>query len=563
MTSKSIHQTADRAGLARSSIRLFKTTAEALALRGYYKPSGRSGQTLAESLKALSPEIYGTMNDPRIMELNGLEYVIDRLPRGIEECTRIILTAEDDFEGTGFEKIEPLKRRRHSYRVGPGEISFVITSGISEVYDILTHLTFLNIEADKISRHLEAAHGSPTTEWQTFSRDTENQPPEGPELDRAIWNLSIILGRSFNETRESWLSFEKKKKDHNSNSGLFKIIHSLGVRALKEKGSSEDQLIIYFTPSLREMIGRHTHGKLWAASVKDLLEREGLWSRPLHLISANMHSVVNAIYAAPALNACAGGDTDFYETAASARSRYNEVLTFARSNGLFEMKDNSGAAIDCQIIDTAKLTDIKLHDSLKVNREVFEKEMPVLLVMDYAFGAQAFEVLDELMSPRPSPDGLRVLQFRSVSIMGKAGILPGKKGDIMLATAHVFEGTPHNYVVLNDLTKDDFDGTIPVHEGPMVTVLGTSLQNRDVLEKFQKTSWRAVGLEMEGGHYQRAVTAAIIRGHIPADLKVRYAYYASDNPLISGQTLSSGGLGDEGIRPTYMITKAILEKIFS
>ena len=30
----------------------------------------------------------------------------------------------------------------------------------------------------------------------------------------------------------------------------------------------------------------------------------------------------------------------------------------------------------------------------------------------------------------------------------------------------------------------------------------------------------------------------------------------------SGQTLASGSLGREGIRPTYMITKAILKKIF-
>jgi hypothetical protein len=68
---------------------------------------------------------------------------------------------------------------------------------------------------------------------------------------------------------------------------------------------------------------------------------------------------------------------------------------------------------------------------------------------------------------------------------------------------------------------------------------------------------------MEGGHYQRAVDAAIVRGHISKDVKVRYAYYASDNPLKSGQTLASGDLGREGVRPTYMITKAILEKIFN
>ncbi len=47
------------------------------------------------------------------------------------------------------------------------------------------------------------------------------------------------------------------------------------------------------------------------------------------------------------------------------------------------------------------------------------------------------------------------------------------------------------------------------------------------------------------------------------DMKVRYAYYASDNPLASGQTLAAGEMGAEGVRPTYMVTKVILEKIFS
>ena len=146
--------------------------------------------------------------------------------------------------------------------------------------------------------------------------------------------------------------------------------------------------------------------------------------------------------------------------------------------------------------------------------------------------------------------------------MGKAGILPGKKGDIMLAGSHVLEGTGHTYIIKNDLRREDFDGSVDVYEGPMVTVLGTSLQNRDILDKFQTTSWKAVGLEMEGGHYQRAINAAIIREHIPKDVKVRYAYYASDNPLKSGQTLAAGPMGLEGIRPTYMITKAIISKIF-
>jgi len=73
----------------------------------------------------------------------------------------------------------------------------------------------------------------------------------------------------------------------------------------------------------------------------------------------------------------------------------------------------------------------------------------------------------------------------------------------MLATAHVLEGRADNYILNNDLRKEDFDDSVNIYEGPIITVLGTSLQNRDLLEMFHTTTWKAVGLEMEGGHYQR------------------------------------------------------------
>jgi hypothetical protein len=47
------------------------------------------------------------------------------------------------------------------------------------------------------------------------------------------------------------------------------------------------------------------------------------------------------------------------------------------------------------------------------------------------------------------------------------------------------------------------------------------------------------------------------------NVKVRYAYYASDNPLETGSTLASGGLGTTGVKPTYLITIKILEQIFN
>jgi hypothetical protein len=157
------------------------------------------------------------------------------------------------------------------------------------------------------------------------------------------------------------------------------------------------------------------------------------------------------------------------------------------------------------------------------------------------------------------------MNVKSVSIMGKAGILEGGKGDIMIPTAHINAGTPDNYPFENEWTKEMFATCgIPVFAGPMITVLGTSLQNKDLLKFFFESTWGVIGLEMEGAHYQKAIqSASKIRKSIPPSVKVRYAYYASDNPLKTGSTLASGGLGTTGVKPTYLITIKILEQIFS
>jgi hypothetical protein len=133
----------------------------------------------------------------------------------------------------------------------------------------------------------------------------------------------------------------------------------------------------------------------------------------------------------------------------------------------------------------------------------------------------------------------------------------------MIPDAHLFEGTADNYPFYNELTKLDFkDQGLRVYDGSMVTVLGTSLQNRDLLKFFHDSTWNVIGLEMEGAHYQKAIQAAArLRGNISPKVKLRYAYYASDNPLETGSTLASGGLGTAGVKPTYLITEKILEQI--
>ena len=134
----------------------------------------------------------------------------------------------------------------------------------------------------------------------------------------------------------------------------------------------------------------------------------------------------------------------------------------------------------------------------------------------------------------------------------------------MIPSAHIFEGTADNYPFKNELSKSDFKNEdLNVFEGSMITVLGTSLQNKDILKFFFNSTWNVIGLEMEGAHYQKAIqSASKVRKSINPKVKVRYAYYASDNPLETGSTLASGGLGTSGVKPTYVITRKILEQIF-
>lgn len=528
--------------------------------RGFYKPMGISGNTLKKALLTLQPEIYGTIAEEKT-ELDGLLYIIDRLPNGIEECTYINLTADEGFGNSHFKNIIPAKRRRNCYRIDKDQMNIEITRGRSDIYDILTHLTFMFIEAHKIAKKvLLTDKGKTTREWSNLEEVVlKNKKLNNKEREVLCTHLSGFLGRSFDEIQEADANFATKTQGNR----FFNIIYWMGKLAINEL-LDDKKHVITFSPTLSERIGHHIYGEIWATNIKKALVEKGLLNRPIHIISANMHSVMNSIYA-PMFLPKEKKENDYitlFEMIGKSDNDLQKIIRKGASKkGLTFIKDTSGTNIDVQIIDTAKInfakTDYKITNA--------KKENPVLIVMDYAFGEQAYETLDELLKPYVLENGSKQhLNIESVSIMGKAGILEGGKGDIMIPTAHIFEGTADNYPFKNELSVDDLKHSgVKVFKGTMITVLGTSLQNKDILEFFHRSTWQVIGLEMEGAHYQKAIqSASKIRGNINENVKVRYAYYASDNPLETGGTLASGGLGASGVRPTYMITKQILEQIF-
>ncbi|ESU22015.1 hypothetical protein FCR2A7T_04840 [Flavobacterium cauense R2A-7] len=550
-----------RAQESSAAIERLYITMRHLFNRGFYKPMGVSGETLREALLSLRPEIYGTIAEEKV-ELNGLLYVIERLPVGIEECRYINLTSDEGYSKSHFLPIVPPKRRRNCYRIDDEQMNIEITRGRSDIYDILTHLTFIFIESHKIKdRVLIDEEGRLTRDWEKLEQVVlQNKKLTLIDREKAISHASNILGRTFAEVIDIYEGFGTKEKPDR----FLHVIYWLGKLAIEEVVDNNKRTIT-FSPILRERLGHHIYGEIWANNIKQVLEQNDLLARPIHIISANMHSVMNSVFAEPVLGSKykAADEFQIFEDLSKSGNDAlrKKVEEFALQHGMISLPDTSGTNIDVQIFDTAKI-DIKKSAFPKAT---FGKEKPVLIVMDYAFGEQAFETIDELLKPYKTANGKIFLNVESVSIMGKAGILQGGKGDIMIPNAHVNEGTADNYPFENELTAEMFEGNdIPVFAGPMVTVLGTSLQNKDLLQFFHDSTWGAIGLEMEGAYYQKAIqSASKIRKSINPNVKVRYAYYASDNPLETGSTLASGGLGTTGVKPTYLITIKIIEQIFN
>lgn len=553
-----------RAQESSAAIERLYITMRHLFNRGFYKPMGVSGETLREALLQLRPEIYGSIAEEKV-ELNGLLYVIERLPVGIEECRYINLTSDEGYSRSHFKAIVPPKRRRNCYRIDDEQMNIEITRGRSDIYDILTHLTFIFIESHKIMNRVLIEEDKVSRDWLKLEQAVLlDRKLTQEEREKAISHASNVLGRTFAELLDIYESFATI----DSPERFLHIIYWLGKLAIEEVVDN-DKRTITFSPILRERLGHHIYGEIWANNIKENLERNNLLGRPIHVISANMHSVMNSLFATHVLKAKYEEQSDFFIYEELSKSGNNEdrniIIDYALEHGMISLPDQSGTNIDVQIFDTAKINwEHSAFPTAKINGEA-----PVIIVMDYAFGEQAFETIDELLKPyKPDEnnDDLKYyLNVESVSIMGKAGILVGGKGDIMIPSAHINEGTADNYTFTNELSAEMFEGNgIPVFAGPMVTVLGTSLQNKDLLKFFHDSTWGVIGLEMEGAYYQKAIqSASKIRKSIHPDVKVRYAYYASDNPLETGSTLASGGLGTTGVKPTYLITIKILEQIFN
>ncbi|MCW8140267.1 MAG: cyclic nucleotide-binding domain-containing protein [Planctomycetota bacterium] len=517
---------------------------------------------LLPAYRELSPALHPHLASDRL-DLGGLAYAVPRLPEDVTSTCFYYLTADlpalyrDPDEK--FAAVVTRARRRAAWRLMPGKLLVLLRDGISDITDFLTCLCLYAVEAKKLRHRLRSSDA--LLELRRLAADPD---PAAAEQ---------FLARA-------GLSPEERR-------GLQRVWPRDLARRLHEVLLHHEDVALEVDTQIDNYNSRAS--ETWVAQirahVRSLVDLEDP-DLDVHIISSNTHSVGNLLspYLArrrddllawgrrqrtglcgeasperPWGHAWACRDDlayvlarDFLGASDAERAAFEEE---GLAGGRHKLPVTAFTGIEVELFDLRRVDPARCDPRLGARRAT----RPTILVnVDYAFGQQAEEILATLLF-------LFGRRVRSVNVLGKAGGLVGRRGDLLLPTATLLQTNDELYPLPNhDLPAArlaDLAGGIAVHEGPVLTVAGTLLQDR-VLLMFYRRIWKAVGLEMEGSFFARQLISAISTGVVSPDVRSRFAYYTSDVPLEPEQNLSEALHPSEGVPPLYAITRAMLQGIF-
>jgi hypothetical protein len=189
----------------------------------------------------------------------------------------ITLTSQEGYAASRFPVLVPAKRRRNCYRVDEEQMIVEVTNGRSEIYDILTHLTFMFMEADKIRRHAFHERGGMTREWEKLEAIIKSGGVvEEDERELALTYVSTILGRTFRRNREGVHALPGKP--HHQQRPVRDRVRAGQNRDGRRVEGLRPGNQLYAT--LRERIGHHLYGERWATRIKRYLLEKGCTNGP-------------------------------------------------------------------------------------------------------------------------------------------------------------------------------------------------------------------------------------------------------------------------------------------
>ncbi len=488
------------------------------------------------------------------IDFGALDYALSRLPYEITRITSFFLTEE--LPGMyrsikdGIQLKTKRSRKRKFLEVLPGKCLVLLRDRETDIVDIATKLCIYSVEIRKIRKRIEDKLYADTISHWVVSRGT----PE--EARRIVENLP------FSQEEIQMLK---------------NLFGNDLLRSLYEILAQHTDMVLYF-----EQAGYHydaTTWEQWSGNVRKSIDGilgvdAASEEVEFHVIFSNTHAVANCLSGwlhehkseaftwgeqhIPHLLDGIEDPSDRLYVSARYWLRNNPNLFEDRrkndiDHGIHHVKDVSFAGIDVYIVDVNQLGE-QVDPHLSRSRQ---KRRKLILNIDYAYGQQATSIMHSL---------LLMLRGRitSISVVGKSGSLVGRRGDVLIPSRMIMQ-TNHEFYPLdnNDLTEEVFKElgfNRNIHTGSILTVLGTVMQNNQML-RFYQLFWNVIGMEMEGAFYLREILRGIMERLIPHDIPLRFAYYTSDTPLNPEQSLVAKMTPSEGGPAVYAITRAILHQI--
>lgn len=496
--------------------------------------------------RPLAPALHHQANGSAL-DLDALSYALARLPQNIGSTLSLLLTDDVPYLYAGiehlFHSVPTSARRRTVYEMMPGKSMVVLRDGWSDLVDFVTCLCIYAVEARKL-RH---AIGSP----ERLARLRDD-----PDAVRAL-DLS----------EEARMVLRRLIPDLGTGLATLAMHHEdFAVSVLKSMDNYNSAHSERWTEQLAEA----------TRALTGLDPRQLPESFEVHVISSNTHSVDNCL--SPWLQEH-GEAIDAWgvrECPEIAEQTWSNVMDrrvallrdylrahpelaqqrslVDRASGVIALDQTALTGIGVQLYDLGALSDRTVDPSLP---EISAERTGMILNIDYAFGQQAEAIVASIIA-------LFGDRVRSFNILGKAGGLEGRRGDILVATSFVEQEDDALHVPHSLVDEQRLGRRVPdrlVLTGPVLTVVGTVVQNQ-VMLNFYRRIWQCIGLEMEGSYYCRQILESQDLGVLRDDVELRFLYYVSDLPLNSGATLAGSLEATEGIPPLYAITREVLTSIF-
>lgn len=509
-------------------------------------------ESMLSSYQDLSPALHPAINDSKI-DVGAWLYAVRRLPENITRAHVLLLSKTKPalFEDTEAfaEPIGTAARRRTVWALSQGKSLVMLRDGWTDLTDFLSLLSLHATEARKVRRRIRSSD--------------------------ILKNMAqLMCPKCTDEDRQRLL--ERLPFSPDERAGLQKIWPKDLLARLYDILLHHEDYSIYIDAALGNY--NADGAELWTQQIRVAAEQlmGPLEDLEVDIVSSNTHSVVNCLspylhehredilawgqeHLSELASAHFHNDTDrLYAMSYHYFKAHPEEAKARRQDdakrGMMTLTHTEFTGLQVDLIDLSKLPQEGLDPSLCFAAPSDTRRL--LINIDYAFGCQAEDILRCLVL-------LFGKSIRSINILGKAGALTGRRGDILMPESVLHQKDDEIIPVGND----DLDAAqisqmadVDVHCGPVLTVTGTLLQNR-VLLRFYKTLWRCVGLEMEGSYYAREIRRSQSLGMLREDLKTRFLYYVSDLPLNEHSNLSARLAPWEGIPPLYATTRAVLSRI--